>query len=243
MIQYQGIFQRTEKKYLINESQFKQLIRLAGSKIIPDKFEKSSICNIYFDTPDHLLIRKSIEKPVYKEKLRLRSYGIPSVGSNVFTELKKKYKGIVYKRRTVMTYCDALNYLYSGKEVPESGQIINEINYFIEFYKTLIPSMFISYDRLAYICSESPLVRITFDSSITWREDDLLLDKGIWGNELLKHGHYIMEIKSPASFPLWLSQYLDILKIYPVSYSKYGEAYINSFKSKLINKRGGIHCA
>ena len=100
------IFNRVEKKYLLNEEQYHNLIILINEYMDHDKFYKSTICNIYFDTDDYELVRTSIEKPIYKEKLRLRSYNVPSLDDEVFFEIKKKYNSIVNKRRITLSLKD-----------------------------------------------------------------------------------------------------------------------------------------
>ncbi|TCL55459.1 VTC domain-containing protein [Kineothrix alysoides] len=225
MSQYQGTFKRYEKKYLLSENTYKLLKeRLEGHMVI-DHFGKTTICNIYFDTPDHQLICSSLEKPVYKEKLRLRSYGTPAEGTPVFVELKKKYKGVVYKRREEMELIESEHYLYDNLPAPRTSQIVREIDWFLKFYKNLQPAMYISYNRIAMYGIEDSKLRITFDSDILWREEELHLEAGVWGSPLLKKGQRLMEIKIAGAMPLWLSHMLDELNIYPVSFSKYGRGY------------------
>nr|WP_315989023.1 polyphosphate polymerase domain-containing protein [Desulforamulus aquiferis] len=199
-----------------------------------------TICNIYLDTPDYRLIRASIEKPVYKEKIRLRSYGVPGKEDTVFVELKKKYNGIVYKRRVPMTLREAELYLLQGKQPLTNCQILKEINWVLGFYKP-IPKVYIAYERIAICGKENKDLRITFDTNIRWRESVLDLSKGAWGNTLLGEGHHLMEIKIPGAIPLWLSQRLTKLEIFPTSYSKYG----NCYKNNLIHStyRGGTYSA
>ncbi len=69
----QWSFRRVEKKYLLNMEQYERLRVALRDYIVPDDYPKSTICNVYYDTPDYLLISRSLEKPVYKEKFRLRS--------------------------------------------------------------------------------------------------------------------------------------------------------------------------
>ncbi|MDF2819851.1 MAG: hypothetical protein K0R15_292 [Clostridiales bacterium] len=225
MSQFQGTFKRYEVKYLLSEKKYKLLKQRLQDKLEIDNFGKTIICNIYFDTPDNLLIRTSLEKPIYKEKLRLRSYGIPSEGDMVYVELKKKYNDVVYKRRIKMELPMAENYLYDSKPVSEPSQVKREIDWFINFYKELEPAMYISYNRIAMYGIEDPELRVTFDSNILWRKEELWLECGIWGNQLLEEGQRLMEIKIPGSMPLWLSHILDELEIYPTSFSKYGKGY------------------
>ena len=157
-------------------------------------------------------------------------------------ELKKKYKGVVYKRRIEMTLAQTRDF-FAGKDVPhDNPQIENELKYFLKFYEGIAPAMYLSYDRLAYCGAEDPSLRLTFDTHILYREEQKELDKGIWGKELLPAGMRVMEIKIPNAMPLWLSAILDELEIYPASFSKYGTAYLNEFSEK-IHKGKVISCA
>ncbi len=240
----QGTFQRYEKKYLLSELQYRQIKAAWKDKFEIDQYKETTICNIYFDTPSHLLIRNSLEKPIYKEKLRLRSYGTPSEGDTVFVELKKKYKGVVYKRRVKMELSQAEKFLYEREKIESSTQIVKEIDYFLDFYKELIPSMYISYDRTAYYGLDNPDLRITFDTNVRYREEKLWLEAGVWGDRLLEDGTKLMEIKIPGAMPVWLSNTLTDLNIYPTSFSKYGRAYeISLKKPKTIIKEGEIKYA
>lgn len=238
----QEVFRRIEKKYIVDEPTYEKLIKKLDGHFVKDRYYKSTICNIYYDTPSHQLVRNSIEKPVYKEKLRVRSYGVPNNEDMVFVELKKKYKGVVYKRRIEMTLAQTRDF-FAGKEVPHNNpQIENELKYFLKFYEGIAPAMYLSYDRLAYCGAEDPSLRLTFDTHILYREEQKELDKGIWGKELLPAGVRVMEIKIPNAMPLWLSAILDKLEIYPASFSKYGTAYLNEFSEK-IHKCKVISCA
>lgn len=226
----EGTFKRYEKKYLVNELKYWQLRQYLKDRMVADEYGEADICNIYFDTLNHLLIRNSLEKPVYKEKLRLRSYGTPQEGDRVYVELKKKYKGIVYKRRVKLELDEAEQYLYHNKPVEAATQITKEIDWFIQFYENIRPSMYISYQRIALYGVETPELRITFDRNILWRDTDLWLEYGSWGNPLLMEGERLMEIKIPGAMPIWLSHLLDELEIYPVSFSKYGKGYQESLR-------------
>lgn len=239
MLQAQSNFQRYEKKYLLNELQYRQLRQGLKEGFEVDQYQEATICNIYFDTPSHLLIRNSLEKPVYKEKLRLRSYGTPAEGDLVYAELKKKYKGVVYKRRVKMELEQAEQYLYERKPAEKSSQIIREIDYFMNFYQGMRPSMYISYQRIAMIGLENEDLRITFDRNLLWREEELWLECGAWGNSLLEEGQRLMEIKIPGVMPVWLSQLQNELKIYPTSFSKYGKGYERSLQEIKVETRKG----
>jgi hypothetical protein len=200
--------------------------------MIVDEYGEADICNIYFDTPSHLLIRNSLEKPVYKEKLRLRSYGTPQEGDKVYIELKKKYKGIVYKRRVKLELSEAEQYLYYNRPMEQPTQITKEIDWFLHFYQNTTPAMYISYQRIAMYGKETPELRVTFDRNILWRDTDLWLEYGSWGNQLLEEEERLMEIKIPGAMPIWLSHILDELEIYPVSFSKYGKGYQESLQTR-----------
>lgn len=230
---YISSFERVEKKYLLTKKQFEAFLRWTESIITLDEYGLHTICNIYYDTEQDELIRYSIGKPKYKEKLRLRSYGIPTGESTVFVELKKKWNGVVYKRRTSMSLDEAQDYLDCGVRPAKESQIIREINYFLEYYNP-IPKLFLAYDRLAFFCKEDSQVRITVDQNIRSRTRELDLSRGDWGQLLLEDELYLMEVKVPGVFPLWLANVLSELKIYPVSFSKYGNIYKKSLMLKEV---------
>lgn len=222
---YQAIFKRYEEKYLLDHTKWLEFMECSREFLRESRYGKSQICNIYFDTPDYRLIRESLDKPCYKEKLRLRSYSIPNENSMVFVELKKKYDGVVYKRRESMRLEDAENWLYHQVLNHEDTQIFREIDWFLQYYKQVIPSMYISYDRLAFDALKEPGVRITFDTNLYYRTEDLWLEHGRNGTPILKPDQHLMEVKTPGAFPLWLCRLLSRLEIYPASFSKYGTAY------------------
>lgn len=222
----QFLFERYELKYLVNKLQVFNFLANIEKYIKEDEYSKSTIYNIYFDTPCNQLIRKSIEKPIYKEKMRLRSYSKVNDESIVFLELKKKYKNVVYKRRMKMKYLDSLDFINNPVI---NSQISKEIVYFINYYKDLEPKMFLYYDRTSYVCLNDENIRITFDNNIIYRNYDLSLDKGIYGEKLLDDDMYVLEIKTNKALPLWLVKALSKEKIYKRSFSKYGSAYQNIY--------------
>lgn len=227
------IFKRYEQKYLINKEQYVKMIDYIKEYTVPDEFDKSTICNIYYDTPNYLLIRRSLEKPIYKEKLRIRTYGVNANPDNVFIEIKKKYEGIVYKRRTRINYqlnkknLDNLNNVSFIKNNYTNKQIISEIEYLTKLYKDLKPSIFLSYDRIAFISKEDKNLRLTFDSNILYRNYDLTFMPSVYGEEILPQNMIVLEIKSANNYPLWLIQFLSKERIYQTSFSKYGKAYMS----------------
>ncbi len=222
----QYIFKRYEKKYILTKEQYTAFMAKTKEYLIPDKYGLHTICNIYYDTEDFLLIRRSIEKPVYKEKLRIRSYGIPDKDDTVFIELKKKYKDVVYKRRIAMPLKQAEEFLDRNIKLEQEGQVIREIDYFLDFYKP-VKKMYIAYDRRAYYADGEDGLRVTIDQNIRSREHDLFLEHGDDGEKLLPDDIYLMEIKIVNALPLWLVDILSELKIYKNSFSKYGTIYAN----------------
>lgn len=229
------IFERYEEKYRLSEEKYLLLIERLAKYMKGDQYGKYKICSLYFDTDDFLLIRRSIEKPKYKEKLRLRSYGIPTSKTTVFLELKKKLDGVTYKRRIPLTLAEAERYLNDGKSPKNKGQIFDEIDWFIKFYKAKAKAL-LFYDRIALYGIEDDNLRITFDSDICFRTENLDFKHGDDGVSLLNSGERIMEIKIVGAFPIWLSRLLAELKIYPTSFSKYGTVY-RMIKGGKINVR------
>jgi hypothetical protein len=224
MIDYKATFKRYEIKYILTLQQAYELKKLMMEYMIADKYGNSTICNIYFDTPDFLLIRRSMDKPFYKEKLRLRSYGVSSHDGTVYAELKKKYDSVVYKRRIDMKESDAMKCLAGDGALPDC-QIGREIGYCFERYKGLAPRVFLSYERQAFFGKDNEDFRMTFDKNIIWRDYDLSLCKGVYGNSVLRENQVLLEVKIADALPLWLVKFFSEHKIYKSSFSKYGAAY------------------
>ena len=225
LMRVQKIFKRYEIKYLITKQQKNLLLDLMKEHMVQDEYGKTSICNIYFDTPQYLLIRRSLDKPIYKEKLRLRSYGIATEESDVFIEIKKKYDAIVYKRRVSVKEKDAMNYLCKRIPLDQQNQIIHEIDYFYQFYENLKPVVYLSYQREAFYGKNDHDLRITFDENIVWRDYDFSLCSHIYGKPILNENNVLLEIKIIGAIPLWLTQFLSENHIYKTSFSKYGKVY------------------
>ena len=221
-IQYS--FERQEAKYLLSAAQYRSFLAAASSYLQPDTYGETKVCNIYYDTDDYALIRASIAKPDYKEKLRLRSYGVPGDADTVFAELKKKYQGVVYKRRISLTAASASEFL-AGKIKVSNSQIANEIIWFQKVHMAR-PKVYLAYDRTAFVGIDTPQLRITFDTALRWRAHALFLQSGDAGETLLAPGNVLMEIKTLQACPLWLSKLLSDERIFPTSFSKYGQCYI-----------------
>lgn len=231
---YQSVFKRYEIKFLLSREQRDVIATAIAPYMNPDRYGKTVICNIYYDTPNYRMIRKSLEKPVYKEKLRLRSYG-PAVGDGpVFVELKKKYGGIVYKRRLLLPEQAAKDWL-SGTVSREDTQIAREITYVRDYYADLSPRMYVSYCREAYFGKEDKNLRITFDTDIACRQEELSLSAAPGGTMVLEPDRVLMEVKTPGALPLWLVNTLSANGIYKTAFSKYGTAYMKMLKGDLKN--------
>lgn len=220
-----NFFQRIEQKYILTEEEYKLLFEKINSHLEKDYYYKSTICNLYFDTDYNDLIVNSLEKPPYKQKVRVRSYNVPNVDDNVFLELKGKHKGIVFKRREKIRLDELYKYLESGT-IPKNNnnQIMKEIDYIIKRYN-LKPKIFLAYDRLSYYDKDNVNFRVTFDMNLRSRNEDLNLELGDTGKLFSKEKFYIMELKSLTSIPLWFIKVLSELKIYSRSFSKYGSIY------------------
>ena len=229
-------FERRELKYRITDAQRAALEAAFGARMVPDEHGESTICNIYYDTADYRLIRASLEKPAYKEKLRLRSYGIPEDGSMVFPEIKKKAQGIVYKRRVSMPYAQAISFL-AGKSPAPEGQIYRELSWMLASYPHLTPKVFLSYERDSWQGIEQSALRLTLDREIHYRTECLDLQHGTSGDNILQPGQTLMEVKIPGAAPLWLSHALSALWIFPTSFSKYGEAYQRIYKENKMETK------
>lgn len=239
------VFNRYEKKYIISDDIYRLIKPQLEEYMEVDEHSRNgdiyTICNIYYDTPDNAIIRKSIEQPAYKEKLRLRSYGVVKPEDLVFLEIKKKYEGCVNKRRTLLPLGEAYRYIET-KQKPEAlnlmnEQILNEIDFMIHKYQTLKPTLFLSYDRNALFGMEDKSFRVTFDTNIRTRRYDVGLDKGIYGELLLPKDQWVMEVKMKDVIPLWFTKLLSKYMIYPVSFSKYGTEYL---KTMLKNENSHI---
>ena len=233
------IFKRIEKKYMLTADQHTALLSRISHRLEPDAHGRSTVCSTYLDTPDFLLIRNSIDAKVYKEKLRLRCYGIPRPEDAVFLELKKKYKGVVYKRRIKLCLADADNYIRTDHKPPDS-QIMREIDYAMQFYGRPQAAMVVAYERDVFFGREDNGLRITFDTAVRYRTDRLSPEFGNDGKCILPPDTALMEIKTDGAMPMWLARTLSDLRIYPTSFSKYGTAYRDLCQTQLHLTKGDI---
>lgn len=223
-MQVQTVFQRYELKYMLTKEQKDRMLEQMQDRLVPDPYGDSTVRSLYFDTDTYRLARRSIERPVYKEKLRIRSYHRAAPEDEVFVELKKKYQSVVYKRRLAAGEQAAMEWL-AGGTCPVTGQIADEITYFRGYYETLKPVVFVSYDRQAFYSERDPDLRISFDENIRSRTDGLSLTEEPGGERLIPEDRVMMELKTAGGLPLWLVHFLTENRIYKTSFSKYGTAY------------------
>ena len=221
----QMIFKRYEIKYMLTSEQRQYLQDVMQLYMKLDEFGHSVIRNIYFDTDNYRLVRRSMEKPVYKEKLRMRSYQSAGQRDSVFLELKKKYESVVYKRRILLPQQEGFWMVQHPEKIQADSQIKKEILYFCAYYQSLKPVVYLSYEREAYYDLDGSDFRVTFDEEILSRTDRLSLDEAPSGSPLLEKGMSVMEIKTPGGIPLWMTHALSEMHLYKTSYSKYGTAY------------------
>lgn len=237
-------FARKEIKFLLDMDQYENLMKEIHKYMNPDKYcvggKEYGIYNIYYDTPDDYLIRESLSKPYYKEKIRLRSYYSPaSPDSLVFLEIKKKIGGIVTKRRVSMTLAESEEY-FATRRKPEAkkyitGQVFTELDAFLDHYP-VAPKQYISYQREAFFGKDNSDFRLTFDRRITERRYDLGLDYESYGGQIIREDQRLMEVKVSESMPEWLVRKLSELQIYKTSFSKYGKAYTNFVREQVSGK-------
>jgi hypothetical protein len=237
------IFNRYENKYILDAETCVQIQDRLLPCMQPDSYNKQqetySITNLYYDTIDSSLIRTSLSKPKYREKLRIRSYGVPRGDSKVFVEIKKKFNGLVNKRRCGLKLDEAYRFLESGNiPAPEpymNVQVLREIACMLK-RSILKPVLYISCDRRAWFGIGQPDLRVSFDTNIRTRRRDLRLESGIFGEQLAggepraspvkaDESLWLMDIKVERVIPLWLCRLLSEYRIYPVSFSKYGTEY------------------
>ena len=236
-------FERVEKKFLLTREQYQKISQAFSPYFHADQYGQYTICNVYFDTPDDCLIHRSLEKPPYKEKLRLRSYGTsPGPETLFFLEIKKKYKGVVYKRRITLNLQEAEALLERGA-LPDwrendghsfqDRQILGEMRYFLSHYHPA-PKLFLGYDRIALAGIEDPELRVTFDTNLRWRDRELDLRAGDYGEPILSSDQILMEIKIPGTAPVWLAHLLSELGAFHTSFSKYGTWYTQNILSRVL---------
>ena len=225
-------FRRVEKKYIINKKQYELILKGIKNEMDLDPHGKSTICNLYLDDDNYSLIKNSLQKPVYKDKVRIRSYNLADLESDVYVEVKKKYDGIVSKRRIKAKLKDVYSYLNKEKSIPhKNSQVGKELDYYFKYYN-LHPTAYITYDREAYYARNDKGFRITFDTNIQARDYDLGLDKGIYGNKIFDKDKILMEVKTLGGIPIWFVKMMSEYEIRQGHFSKYGATYLKIIKEK-----------
>ncbi len=231
----QTVFKRYELKYILTRQQYEDLSHIMSEHMTLDEYGRHKISNIYFDTDDYRIIRYSLEKPKYKEKLRIRIYGEPDEDSVAFVELKKKYNGVVYKRRLTYDQKNVIEHLYDVDSHDHSSQIQKEIDYFISTYENLIPSVYLSYYREAYYNEDDPNFRMTFDFDIVMRDTDISLSNSEQDQEVLSGEYVLLEVKTVQGLPFWLIRYMTENAINKTSFSKYGTGFNQYILPKFVD--------
>ena len=237
---YANTFKRREMKFLLDERQYNDVLEAIKGFMTEDEFGLHTIMNIYLDNRNNDLIRSSLGKPIYKEKVRLRCYGNKAADdSAAFLEIKKKYRGLTYKRRLEGRYKELFDYITDGSQPQDRGQVFGELDYLINRMR-LRPKIVICYDRRAFYGTEDKEFRLTMDGNIRFRRGDLDLRSGDGGSYLLSQPFKVMEVKSVGAIPLELVRALSRLKIYRGSYSKYGSIYSSEVAAMLRKKQAGL---
>lgn len=232
------VFCRRELKFLLSDAQCQAVQEAIHRRMEQDAYGMNTICNLYYDTPDFRLIRHSLGHPVYKEKLRLRCYGRATDGSDLYLELKKKFKGVVYKRRVKVAEAEGLGFMDRTCDLHKENQITRELLYFRDFYQTLRPQVYLCYDREAWYDPLDRGFRITLDRNVRYRTTDLRLSSPFGGREILQPGQTLLEVKAEGAVPMWLVELLNREEIRKQSFSKYGRAYEQMLAEYLVLQKG-----
>ena len=222
----QTVFSRNEKKYQLTLTQASQLIDSLAKNMKSDEYGTYWVQNLYYDTDNWDIINTSMEKPLYKEKMRMRCYGTPETTDRIFLELKKKYAGVVYKRRVAIAPSDIAKYDINKILANDNSQIAKELAYHIQ-QNDVAEKFFLSYHRQAFagIAGKDDGLRITIDSDISYRLDKLYFAQPTMGCYELNPNIFLLEIKTPLGIPLWLTRLLCELEIYATSFSKYAACF------------------
>ncbi|MFV0484693.1 MAG: polyphosphate polymerase domain-containing protein [Candidatus Saccharimonadales bacterium] len=236
------IFNRFENKYLVSQAEYERLLIDLSPKMRLDKHNLDGkmykIYNTYYDTADDNVIRSALEKPTFREKIRLRSYEVVKKPDDiVFVEIKRKYDGEVNKRRTKMNLGEAKRFLAGAKINPQTHmnpQVVRELEEIVEREQPLVPKVHISYERMALFDKSNDDLRISFDHNIITRRHNVELDRDDPGVKLLPSDKYLMEVKVRRTMPLWLIEIINQYNLKPISFSKYGKEYINKLKENYV---------
>ncbi len=229
MKKFQEVFERKEVKFLLSQEKYQALLDAIKSDIKPDVYFEGTNCSVYYDTEDFQLASRSLEHPVFKQKVRVRSYGTPKTAeAPIYLEIKKKFKGVGNKRRICLKLSDFNNYIKTGRLKTDNTQIKSELDYCFKYYD-LKPAIYIAYDRNSYCDAHDSAFRLTFDQNIRSRLHDLHLESGSDGKKYFHNNEVVMEAKTLNAFPSWFIDACSDLKIYPSSFQKYGFIYQSRF--------------
>ena len=231
-----GVFERKEKKYVLTRDVLESFLNSIHLHLVPDERDITRVSSLYYDTPENTLISRSLEKPVYKEKIRIRAYGDVDENSEVFVELKKKFKGIVYKRRFSCTLSEAEAFM-TGNSKEETDRNYLEVKACRDRYSNLQAKMLIVTNRLALYTNDGSDIRLTIDFNPTYDSVNLDMKKDAMHLFLLDKDKCILEIKSAGALPMWMIEQMSRMQIRPQSFSKYGEAFK---KSKQIERKSNV---
>lgn len=220
------VFARWETKFILDAEMTRHAREVFAQRLRPDPYFRQTICNVYYDTPQFELARRTLDHPPYREKIRVRSYGTPAIDDKVFFEIKKKVDGVVYKRRAKMTLREAEAF-GRGEDIGRDSQILRELAYTVK-YHGLVPKIYLSYFREAYY-EEGTDLRVTLDTDVRYRFDRLSLAEGDDGTDLLAPGVHLLEVKTQGGLPRWLLDLTGEMKTYPARFSKYGKIYSGNF--------------
>ena len=233
------VFQRKETKYLLTKEQFPAFLGELQQKMAIDEYGQHTIMSLYYDTQDYRFIRHSMDKPKYKEKFRVRSYGVPTEQQLIFLEIKKKVSGVVYKRRVPMPYADYCRWMQTGvlPSMEEAPQIAAEIHWLFKKNPDLLPKVLIAYDRLSLFVDDDSEFRVTFDQNIRFRTCDLMLGSGSDGALVAPEVGVLMEVKALGYYPIWFVELLNKYSVRKGSFSKYAQTY----QRHLFKKEERLH--
>lgn len=220
------VFERKETKYLFTQQQFEGFFEELQHYMSVDEYGLHTIRSLYYDTDTYKFIQHSMDKPKYKEKFRIRSYGTPNANSTIFLEIKKKVKGIVYKRRLPLAYQDYLVWVETGQfpEELKKTQIGQEIAWLFLKNPDLSPKVLISYDRLSLFCEDDEDFRVTFDQNICYQAEDVRVAASR-GDLVAPELGVLMEVKAMGAYPLWFVELLTKYHAQKGSFSKYAQTY------------------
>ena len=227
------IFSRNEKKYIISQAQSDKLKLRLTEFMKPDKYSTYWVQNLFYDTENWDMIHTSMEKPYYKEKMRLRCYGSILETDRVFLELKKKYSGTVYKRRVPLSPSDVIAMPIEEILLKNNSQISKELKYHIQ--RTGVAKKFyLSYYRNAFVCLNNSDLRLTIDTNIRYRLNNLNFVQSINYGTALDSNMFLLEIKTASNIPLWLTNLLGELGIYSTPFSKYAACFTHWKKQEKL---------